>query len=134
MKEIAVIGLNNYGMEIARALSLSGFSILVADKDHLRINRIEPEVQQVQLINDWDVSQIKTINFFRFERILLIMGEKLDLALVCATHLKELEIKNVILCPENEDQETVAEMFMGDMTWKIIRTDKLVAESIRKIV
>ncbi len=134
MKKIAVIGLNNFGLEIARQLTLSGTSVMAIDRDRLSIDKISGDVDNTLFIGTQAISELQHVKFDTFDEIVLIMNGNPDLAFASLILLKSLMAKNIVICMENNDQEQIASMFSDNLHWQLVRLDKLMAETVKNML
>lgn len=134
MKKVAVIGLNNFGMEIARELSRDGCSVTAVDKDKWKINKISGDVEKTVFFHTGEMWKSERLDFDQFDAMVLVMTEHMDLNLISLSLLHSLKIGNIIICVENNDQEMIASEYLGNDSWRLVRFDQLLAGNIENIL
>jgi trk system potassium uptake protein len=134
MKKIAVIGLNNFGLSVARELSLSGSSVTVIDMDKAKINKITPFIDEANVITDVDITKLKSINFDRFDTVILFMSGQTALVLASLIFLRKINQNKVIICVENEEEAMIADLFSDENGWDKFRLDRFAYLGVNDLI
>lgn len=134
MKKIGVIGLNNFGKEIAREFTSCGARVLAIDKNEKKIDQISLDVDTTLLLNGLEISKLMKVKFDTYNAIGVVMAENMDLSIAVLILFTSLKINDVIICAENEDQEKMARIFLKGNNWSICRLDKLIADYVKNLM
>lgn len=94
-KSFAVIGLGDFGMNIARALSRKGFEVLVIDSDETKITQISEEVSQGLVMDATNERALKEAGIQDVD--VAIVSVRADEAILITQLLKELGVSRVVV-------------------------------------
>lgn len=93
-KRLCVIGLGQFGREIAKCLARTE-EVLVLDIKQSSINEIADDVQKALRLNATNFNEISTVIDDSFDEAVVSVGEDLEASILIVLHLKKLGI-NVI--------------------------------------
>lgn len=124
MPKFILIGLNDFGFEIARTLTSNGAEVTAIDRNRKKIVNISPLISHSLLIQEEELSHFKGIDFENFDSIIVLLTEDAEYTLACLVSLKNLNVRNVLVCVESQKHEKLVSMF-GD--FQIVRFDKEIA-------
>ena len=93
-KRLCVIGLGQFGREIAKCLARTE-EVLVLDIKQSSINDIADDVQKALRLNATNFNEISTVIDDSFDEAVVSVGEDLEASILIVLHLKKLGI-NVI--------------------------------------
>ena len=127
MKNFAVLGLGNFGFNIARNLSEKGKNVLAIDSDPNQIEKIK------NIVNDAIIGDIKNkavLTEFLDQSIdtaIISTGDNEFDSILAVHHIKEIGIKNIIVKANNDMHAQILKL-MG--ATEIIFPEKDIAEWI----
>jgi len=105
-KLVCVIGLGQFGMELARSLARD-CEVLAVDSDEGRIDEIRDFVQRAVVMNARDMKTIVEVVSPDFDEAVVCMGRSLEASILCTLHLRKLGIPVVRVKAENEDHAEI---------------------------
>ncbi|MBK7105468.1 MAG: TrkA family potassium uptake protein [Ignavibacteriae bacterium] len=127
MNNFAVLGLGNFGFNIAKKLSEKGKNVLAIDSSPEQIDKIK------NIVNDAVIGDIKNkffINEFidtNIETAIISTGENIFDSILAVHHVKEVGVKNIIVKAVDEMHSQILKI-MG--ATEIIFPEKDIAEWI----
>lgn len=127
MKEYAVIGLGNFGFNIAKELSKNGNRVLAIDINAERVEEIK------NLVSDAVIGDIKNKMFLkefideRIDGVIISIGENIADSILAVHYLKELKVENIIV---KAISEVHAELLKVMGATEIIIPEKDIAELV----
>lgn len=127
MKNFAVLGLGNFGFNIARNLSEKGKNVLAIDSDPNQIEKIK------NIVSDAIIGDVKNeIVLSEFldstiDTAIISTGEKEFDSILAVHHIKDIGVKNIIVKANNEMHAQILKL-MG--ATEIIFPEKDIAEWI----
>lgn len=125
MKEFAVVGLGNFGYNIAKKLSEKGNRVLAIDIDSIKVNEIK------DFVNDAVIGDAKNKTFLqefideKIDGVIISIGSNIIDSIIAVHHLKALKIKNIIVKAQNDVH---AELLKVIGVTEIISPEKDIAE------
>ena len=125
MKEFAVIGLGNFGYNMAKKLSEKGNKVLAIDTDSAKVDEIK------DLVNDAVIGDAKNKSFLqefidkKINGVIISIGSNIIDSILAVHHLKALQVKNIIVKAQNEVH---AELLKVIGVTEIIFPEKDIAE------
>lgn len=124
MKQFIVIGLGNFGMNVANALSKLGHQVLAIDSDSKKVNEIKDKVTQAVVADSKDKKILSEFITKDVDAVIVGLGDNLEASTLTTLHLKELEAKKVIVKAMDEDHGEILRTIGAD---EIIYPEKDVA-------
>lgn len=94
-KSFAVIGLGDFGMNVAKALSRKGFEVLAIDSDESKISEISEEVSQALVMDGTNERGLKETGIQDVDIAIVSVG--VDEAILITQLLKELGVSRVVV-------------------------------------
>lgn len=95
-KEIAIIGLGNFGRSVARYLSEKGYSVLALDKDPKQTQAISEFCAQAAVIDATRQESLEALDITSFDTVVVAIDSDFESNLIATTALKALGVRNVI--------------------------------------
>lgn len=129
MKQFVVIGLGNFGFNVAKSLASQGNQVLVIDKDEDRIDEIIDDVSDAIVV---DVKNFKILNEFipaSIDAAIISIGENMEASIIATRYLKEKKIKRIVVKAINENHAKILELLGAD---DIILPEKDMALSLAR--
>ena len=102
--KFAIIGLGQFGMAIAKALSKKGAEVIAIDKDINKIEQIKEFVSYAVSIDATDKQALVNQNIEEMDAVIVAIGEDFKSMILCVNILTELSIKRIVgrVMGENE--------------------------------
>lgn len=108
-QKIAVIGLGQFGMEIARTLAAEGVEVLALDNDMNHIESIKDDVAYAVQVDATDLRALKAQNIHEMDAVIVAIGEDFESLLLCVMNLVDLGIRTerIMARAANSQQESI---------------------------
>jgi len=127
MKQFVVIGLGNFGFNVAKSLAAKGHQVLAIDIDKERIDEIKDYVSEAIIA---DSKNTKVLNEFIHESVdsvIISIGQNMESSILTTHYLKERNIRQIIVKAINESHAKILELMGAD---EIILPEKDMAVSL----
>ncbi len=105
-KYICVIGLGQFGMELARELARN-CEVLALDRDENLVYSIADDVQRALVVDARDYASLKQVVTADFDEVVVSLGESLEASILCTLHLKKIGIKMIRAKVISEDHAAI---------------------------
>ena len=125
MKSILLIGLNNFGVYMAKQLRELGHQVMAVDKREDRIDAILPFVTDAQIGDSTNEAFLRSLGINNFDVCLVAIGNDFQSSLETASLLKELGAKLVVA---RADREVQAKFLLRNGADEVINPEKQIAE------
>jgi len=109
VKRIVVIGLGIFGSNIAKELFDSGMEVIAIDKNKEIIQKIKDYATKAILADATDKEVLEEIGIQPDDITIISFGEDLAASTLLTLHLKELNVKEIIVKAPNEDHKRILE-------------------------
>ena len=109
MKRVVVVGLGIFGFNIAKDLFENGFEVVAIDKNKEVINRIRDYSTKAVLADATDKELLEMIGIQPEDIVIVSFGEDLAASTLLTLHLKEMNVKSIIVKAPNEDHKRILE-------------------------
>ena len=109
MKRVIVVGLGIFGFNIAKELYESGLEVIAIDKHKETIQKIKDFSTRAILADATDKELLETIGIQEDDVVIVSFGEDLAASTLLTLHLKELNVKEIIVKAPNEDHKRILE-------------------------
>jgi len=103
MKQYVVIGLGNFGYNIAVTLSELGNQVLVIDIDRKKIDQIRDRVTHAIIADATDKETLKEFITDSIDAVIVGLGDNLETNILVTLYSKELKAKRIIAKAFNDD-------------------------------
>lgn len=107
-KMISVIGLGQFGSELARELA-KHCEVLAIDSREEPVEEIVDHVQRALIIDARDYASLKSVVTADFSEAVVSFGSNLEASILCTLHLKRIGIKTIRAKAMNEDHAAILE-------------------------
>ena len=125
MKSILLIGLNNFGVYMAKQLRELGHQVMAVDKREDRIDAILPFVTDAQIGDSTSEAFLRSLGVNNYDVCLVAIGNDFQGSLETASLLKELGAKLVVA---RADREVQAKFLLRNGADEVINPEKQIAE------
>jgi trk system potassium uptake protein TrkA len=105
-KHICVIGLGEFGSELARELSRQ-CEVLALDRDENRVNAIVDQVQRALILDVRDFAGLSSVVTPSFDEAIVSIGEDLEASILCTLHLKNIGVRSIQAKAKTEDHAAI---------------------------
>ena len=125
MKSILLIGLNNFGVYMAKQLRELGHQVMAVDKREDRIDAILPFVTDAQIGDSTSEAFLRSLGVNNYDVCLVAIGNDFQSSLETASLLKELGAKLVVARADREAQE---KFLLRNGADEVINPEKQIAQ------
>ncbi len=125
MKSILLIGLNNFGVYMAKQLRELGHQVMAVDKREDRIDAVLPFVTDAQIGDSTSEPFLRSLGINNYAVCLVAIGNDFQGSLETASLLKELGAKLVVA---RADREVQAKFLLRNGADEVVSPEKQVAE------
>jgi trk system potassium uptake protein TrkA len=129
VKRVVVVGLGIFGFNIAKDLFENGFEVIAIDKNKDVVNRIRDFSTKAVLADATDRELLEMIGIQPDDIVIISFGEDLAASTLLTLHLKEMNIKNIIVKAPNEDHKRILEKVGAT---EVIIPEKAMASKVAK--
>ncbi|MDD6666926.1 MAG: TrkA family potassium uptake protein [Lachnospiraceae bacterium] len=105
MKSVLIIGLGNFGLQLAKKVHELGHQVLAIDKNEERVNESLPYVNDAMIGDSTNETFLKSLGINNFDVCIVTIGNDFQSSLETTSLLKELGGKLVIARANREVQE-----------------------------
>jgi trk system potassium uptake protein TrkA len=129
LKRVVVVGLGIFGFNIAKDLFENGFEVIAIDKNKEVINRIRDFSTKAVLADATDRELLEMIGIQPHDIVIVSFGEDLAASTLLTLHLKEMNVKSIIVKAPNEDHKRILEKVGAT---EVIIPEKAMASKVAK--
>lgn len=126
-KQIAVIGLGQFGSSLARALFNMKHDVLAIDADERRVQNIISDITHAVQADATDESVLTELGMKNFDVAIVSMGESIQNNVLTTVLLKKLGVPYIIARAENDLHQTILEKIGAD---KVIFVERDMGERV----
>jgi trk system potassium uptake protein TrkA len=105
LKSVLIIGLGNFGLQLAKKVHELGHQVLAIDKNEERVNESLPYVNDAMIGDSTNETFLKSLGINNFDVCIVTIGNNFQSSLETTSLLKELGGKLVIARANREVQE-----------------------------
>lgn len=129
MKRVIVIGLGVFGKNLVKTLFENGIEVVAIDKDKDAIQEVKDFCNKA-ILNDGTKREVmESIGIQEDDVVIISFGEDLASSTLITLHLKELNVKQIIVKAPNEDHKRVLERVGAT---QVIIPEKEMADKVAK--
>jgi len=107
MKEVAVLGLGDFGMALVRALQANKVRVLAVDLDESRVESVRNEIKHVVVADMTQATALQQLGLRDMDAVVVATSEPLATSVLAVLRLKDLGVQRIIAKAENEDHAKV---------------------------
>jgi trk system potassium uptake protein TrkA len=96
MKQYLVIGMGDFGQEVARTLSSEGAEVIAVDSDANLIEDIKDDVAQAVCLDATDENALRSLGIEGMEAAIVAMGANKEAGILITTILREMGLAHII--------------------------------------
>lgn len=120
MKRCIVIGLGIFGNNIVRELADKGFEVIAIDKSKEAVQRVRDLASKAIVADGTDKQIMDQIGLNADDTVIISFGEDLAAATLITLHLKQSQVRSIIVKAPNEEHKLILE--------KVGATDVIIPE------
>lgn len=109
MKQFAVIGLGNFGLNVAARLATIGHQVLAVDSNEARVSEVKDRVTQAVVGDARDKEMLRELVPAAVDAAIVGLGDSIESSILCVLHLKELGVRRVIAKASSDDHGRILE-------------------------
>ncbi len=106
-EKFAVIGLGQFGFQVAKQLAKRGAEVLAIDRNAAVVNRIKDDVAYAVTLDSTDIKALGSQNIADMDAVLVAIGENIEGLLLTTVLLLELKTKRIITRAVSEQQRLI---------------------------
>jgi trk system potassium uptake protein TrkA len=110
MGQYAVIGLGNFGYQVATLLYEKGNDVLAIDRDASKIENIKDKVTQAVVANATNKDILSQLITPEIDVVIVSLGDSIEASIMITLYLKELQVKSIIVKASSDSQAKVLNM------------------------
>jgi trk system potassium uptake protein TrkA len=107
VKRVVVIGLGIFGFHIAKELYENGIEVIAIDKSKEVIQKIKDFSSKAVVADAREKEVLESIGIQEDDIVIVSFGEDLSSSTLLTLHLKELNVKRIIVKAPNEDHKRI---------------------------
>ena len=107
MKRVVVIGLGIFGFHIAKELYENGMEVIAIDKSKEVIQKIKDFSSKAVVADAREKDVLESIGIQEDDIVIVSFGEDLSSSTLLTLHLKEMNVKRIIVKAPNEDHKRI---------------------------
>jgi len=108
-KQVAIIGLGQFGSSLAREVFKLGYDVLAIDDDEKKVQSIISDITHAVAADATDESVLAELGVGNFDIAIVAMGADIQSNVLAAVILKKLNVPFVIARAENELHQSILE-------------------------
>lgn len=101
-KSFAVLGLGNFGKNLAETIAEMGFDVLAVDRDEEEVNNISANVTHAIVGDVMDENFIKSMGLRNFDAAIVAIGGEVHSSVLLTLMLKEEGVKRIVARAQSE--------------------------------
>lgn len=127
--KIAVIGLGQFGHQLALALAEENHDVVVIDSDEKAVDALKEHSAHAVIADATDVRALEEIGLEEFDRVCVTIGEDFAASLVITAHLQEIGVKDLYVRSVNAVHKRLLRLMKVD---QIVEAEELAARQLAK--
>lgn len=129
MNQFLVIGLGDFGREIALALTEQGSEVIVVDNQPGAIEAIKDSVAQALVLNSTDENALRSIGLENIDTAIVAIGEHIEASILTTAILKDLGVRRIIARANSPRHARILERIGAE---RIISPETQIARQVAK--
>jgi trk system potassium uptake protein len=109
MKRVVVIGLGIFGFNLAKDLFEAGLEVIAVDKNKDLVQKIRDFSTKAVVADATETDLMEAIGIEENDVVIVSFGEDLAASTILTLHLKEMNVKTIIVKAPNEDHKRILE-------------------------
>jgi len=108
-QKIAVIGMGQFGMAIAKSLTKKGAEVLIIDRNEHIIDEMGDQVALAVAMDATDKKTMLSQGILDFDAVVVAIGEDFEQLLLCTTLLMDIGVKRIMARARGKNQRIILE-------------------------
>jgi trk system potassium uptake protein TrkA len=125
MKQMLLIGLNSFGVQLATQLHALGHQVMAVDRDESKVNAILPIVTDAQIGDSTNEVFLRSLGVNNYDVCFVAIGNDFQSSLETTSLLKELGAHLVV---SRADREVQAKFLLRNGADEVINPEKQIAQ------
>jgi trk system potassium uptake protein TrkA len=109
MKRVIIIGLGIFGINLVSALYEGGFEVIAIDKNKDAVQKVKDCSTKAIVADGIDKEVMEMIGVQQDDVAIISFGEDLAASTLITLHLKQLNVRNIIVKAPNEEHKLILE-------------------------
>jgi trk system potassium uptake protein TrkA len=109
MQRVIVIGLGIFGFNIVKGLYENGIEVIAIDKKREAVQQVKDFCTKAILADGMDKEVIDAVGLREDDVVIVSFGEDLAASTLITLHLRQLNVKNIIVKAPNEEHKMILE-------------------------
>jgi trk system potassium uptake protein len=114
MKQIAVVGLGNFGSAVARELVEQGAQVIAVDKSQDRVEALKDLVTYAVTLNATDENALRSVTLQEVDAAVVCIGDDIEANLLCTLLLKKIGIRTIWARAISPHQQEILRLMQVD--------------------
>ncbi len=106
-KEVGVIGLGKFGLEVAATLTELGHRVVALDRDRDRVHRVGQDLAAVYAGDATDKSVLDQLRFQDLDQVVVSIGESMEASILISLNLMDLKVRHLTVKASSPQHSTV---------------------------
>ena len=107
MKEVAVLGLGDYGMALVKELTGNKVRVLAVDISRSRAEALKEVLDHVVIADITQEAALKELGLQRMDAVVVAVSDPMPTSILAVLRLRDLGVEHIIAKAENEDHVKV---------------------------
>jgi trk system potassium uptake protein TrkA len=106
-KKVAVIGLGDFGTELAVSLAEKGAEVLAIDEDLEKLDDVKERVTHTVRLDSTEEQALRSQGLHEFDAVVVGIGDDFEATLLTVAMLQKIEVKRIIVRATTETHERI---------------------------
>lgn len=107
MKQVAVLGLGDFGSALVRELKANKVSVLAVDKSRPRAEALKDLIEHVVIADITQTATLERLGLMEMDAVVVATSETMPISILTVLRLKDIGVERIIAKAENEDHAKV---------------------------
>ncbi len=107
MRQVAVIGLGQFGTHLARALTKMHCEVMAIDSSEARVADLRDDVHRAVIGDARDMDVLSSLITASVDEAVVSLGESMEASILCTLHLSQIGVKQIRTKAVNEDHALI---------------------------
>lgn len=107
MRQVAVIGLGQFGTHLARALTQMHCEVMAIDINDARVAELRDDVHRAVIGDARELDVLQSLITSSMDEAVVSLGESMEASILCTLHLSKIGVKRIRTKAINEDHALI---------------------------
>jgi len=103
MKQVAVLGLGDFGTALARQLKENNVAVLAVDTSESKLEALRAEFDHLVVADITQASALEKLALSEMDAVVIATSSPMTASIIAALRLKEIGVKRIVAKAENQD-------------------------------